>query len=326
MIITKSPLRLSIAGGGTDLPSYYKIKEALFISAAINKHIFISVNKTWKPYYFLKYSKIENKKKISKIQHPVIKSALSKYKIDEFVEISSISDVPAGTGLGSSGTFAVGLVNALNIFNNKNLSPKQIAEEACDIEMNILNEPCGKQDQYIASYGGLRIFEINKEGKVFIKDLELKEDFVDCFEENLLIFFTGYSRKSKHILNEQEIAVKKKEKEIIKNLDFIKNIAKETITALKNSSLKEYADLMNEHWKFKLLRSKDMSSNFINEIISIGLKNGAIGSKVIGAGGGGFVMFICQDKEKLRSKMKELKLRELKFDFDYDGTTILSRR
>ena len=325
MFLSRSPLRISIAGGGTDLPSYYKIKGGLVISAAINKYIYVTVNKTWKKRFSLKYSKIENKKKISQIAHNTIRETLKIFNIKDYLEISSISDVPAGTGLGSSGTFLVGLINVISSFQNKNLSRYELANLACKIEMDVLNEPSGKQDPFISSYGGLKVINIDKNGATKTEDLIISNDFNCELEESFLAYFTGYTRNSRNILGEQEKKTKNKNIEIISSLDFVKDIALETIEIFKKGSIKDYAELMNEHWKFKMKRSKDMSSSKINRIIEYGLKNGAIGAKLVGAGGGGFILFITQDKLRLRSKMKGLKLQELKFNFDYDGSIIMGR-
>ncbi|WP_440634196.1 GHMP family kinase ATP-binding protein [Candidatus Pelagibacter sp. HIMB1746] len=325
MFLSRSPLRISLAGGGTDLPSYYNLKGGLVISAAINKYIYVTVNKTWKKNFLLKYSEIEKKKTIGLIKHNAIRETLNFFKIPDYLEISSISDVPAGTGLGSSGTFLVGLINVVNSFYNKNLSRYELAENACKIEMDILKEPSGKQDPFISSYGGLKIIKISKNGKTKIEELKISQDFSEELDDSFLTYFTGYTRQSKKILGEQEKKTKKKNKELIQSLDFVKDIAKETISIFKRGSVQDYANLMNEHWNYKMKRSKNMSSNSINSLIEYGLKNGALGAKLIGAGGGGFVLFITKDKLRLRSKMKNLKLQELKYNFDYDGSVILGR-
>ena len=325
MFLSRSPLRISLAGGGTDLPSYYKLKGGLVISAAINKYIYVTVNKTWKKNFLLKYSEIEKKKKITSIKHNAIRETLSFFKIPDYLEISSISDVPAGTGLGSSGTFLVGLINVVNSFYNKNLSRYELADNACKIEMDILKEPSGKQDPFISGYGGLKIIRISKNGKTKIEELKISQDFIEELDDSFLTYFTGYTRQSKNILGEQEKKTKKKNKELIQSLDFVKEIANESINVFQRGSVQDYANLMNEHWNYKMKRSKNMSSNSINNLIEYGLHNGALGAKLIGAGGGGFVLFITKDKLKLRSKMKNLKLLELKYNFDYDGSVILGR-
>jgi D-glycero-alpha-D-manno-heptose-7-phosphate kinase len=325
MFLSRSPLRISLAGGGTDLPSYYKLHKGLIITAAINKYIYVSVNKTWKNNFFLKYSKIEITKSISSIKHNAIREVLKMFNIENYLEISSISDVPAGTGLGSSGTFLVGLINAIKSSQYKNLSRKELADLACKIEMEVLKQPSGKQDPYISSFGGLKVMNINNSGKTIIEDLKISLDFRDQLENSFVAFFTGYTRMSKNILNEQEKKTKSRNKEMINNLKFVKDIASETINIFKKESLDDYAKIMNEHWIHKMKRSKDMSTAKINNLIEIGLKNGAMGAKLIGAGGGGFILFIAKDKIRLKKKMKELNLQELKFGFDYDGSVIMSR-
>ena len=191
--------------------------------------------------------------------------------------------------------------------------------------MNVLKQPSGKQDPFIASYGGIKVFNIERNGLTNVRDVPISNEFRIELEENLLIFFTGYTRYSSKILSEQEKKVKNKNSEMISSLNFIKNIADKTYETFASGNLYEYARLMNEHWEYKLKRSKSMSSNKINLIISQGLKNGALAAKIIGAGGGGFVMFVANDKKKLRNKMKEFKLSELNFKFDNDGSQIISR-
>jgi D-glycero-alpha-D-manno-heptose-7-phosphate kinase len=191
--------------------------------------------------------------------------------------------------------------------------------------MGILKEPSGKQDPFISSYGGLKIIKISKNGKTRVEDLKISQDFSQELDDSFLTYFTGYTRQSKKILGEQEKKTKKKDKELLESLDFVKDIANETISVFQRGSVEDYASLMNEHWNYKMKRSKNMSSNSINNLIEYGLKNGALGAKLIGAGGGGFVLFITKDKIKLRSKMKNLKLQELKYNFDYDGSIILGR-
>ena len=325
MIISKTPLRISLAGGGTDLPSYSNIKGGFVISAAINKHIYISVNKNWQPYYQLKYFKSENKKKLKNINHPAIREVLRLLYSKSYCEISCISDVPAGTGLGSSGSFLVGLINSVAKFQNLNYSKKKLAELSSHIEMNILKQPSGIQDQYISSYGGIKILKTNKKGNTNVQDLNLDNNFLKYMEENILLFFSGYSRKSSKILEEQTIKTNHNDKAMIANLDFVKSIADESIKALKRKSLEDYGLLMKEHWDYKLKRSKNISNFSINRIINIGLKNGAIGAKLVGAGGGGFLMFVCKDKKRLRKKIANKYLRELEFKFDFEGSKIIGR-
>jgi len=324
MIISKTPLRISLAGGGTDLPSYYKIKSGLVLSAAINKHIYISVNNNWKPFFQLKYFKNENRKKIKDIDHPAFRECLRALcPPSSYCEISCISDVPAGTGLGSSGSFLVGLINALSHFYSFNYSKKTLAELSTNMEMNTLKQPSGKQDQYIATYGGIKIIKINKQGKTDVQKLNLDNNFINYMENNILLYFTGYSRNSNIILKEQEIKTAQSNKNIISNLDFIKSLALESIDALKRKSLIDYGLLVKEHWSYKIKRSKNISNSIINEMINSGLKNGAIGGKLVGAGGGGFLMFVCSDKNKLKQKMAKENLKELEFKFDFKGSRIL---
>jgi len=319
MIIVRSPLRISIAGGGTDIPSYYKINESYFISAAINKYIYVSVTKPFQKGIYLKYSKSEKIKKISQIKHDIIREVLKKeFKTDQ-IEITTLTDIPAKTGLGSSGSFTTGLLKALYGYKKKFIEKMKLAEIACDIEINKLNQPSGKQDQFISTYGGISEFKINKKGNVFPKTLNLKNEIIDKLEDNLLLFFTGFSRNSSKILRDQNNKTISKNKSVISNLNFVKDLAVEIRKSLVSGDLINYGKLMHEHWSFKLSRSKNMSNSVINDYYKFGLKNGAIGGKLVGAGGGGFLLFYTETPSKLRNALKKTKLQEVRFKFDFEG-------
>jgi len=326
MIISRSPLRITLGGGGTDLPSYYKKKSGFLISAAINKYVYVTVTRPFITGIFLKYSKIENVKKISKIHHPIIREALKlqKFKTPQ-IEITTLADIPAGTGLGSSGSFTTALIKSLYTHNKKLIHPQDLAQLACHIEIDRLKEPIGKQDQYISSYGGVTCFTFKKNDKVIAEPLKISSHKLTELEDNLLLFFTGYSRNAGKILMEQDAKTKKNEGKMIDNLNFVKQLGFRSKILLETGKLSQFADLMNEHWEFKQSRSKKMSNKNISKWYYEGLKNGAIGGKLVGAGGGGFLMFYANDKEKLRKKMFQNGLEEVRFNFDFQGTqTILS--
>lgn len=336
MIITKAPLRISIGGGGTDLPSYYNKFGSTFISAAINKYIYISAHKIFIPDIIIKYSEMERVLNVNDIQHPLIRESMKEVGISNAIEISSFADIPSGTGLGSSGTFTVALLKALYTYADINHDAMSLAEKACDIEINKLNSPVGKQDQFIASFGGLSRFDIDTNGKVTVSPLKISEhDFTDL-EEHLLLFFTGYSRNASSILKEQDDATKqalkeapggKKEDsaEVIENLHFIRELGQQIGSALETGHIDEFGRLMNVHWERKRQRSKSMSNPQIDIWYDLAMKNGALGGKLIGAGGGGFLMFLADDKRRLRKVMREAGLADVPFKFDRLGAQVVLR-
>ena len=324
MIISRSPLRITLGGGGTDLPSYYKKKEGFLIAAAINKYVYVTIMRPFEEGIYLKYSKIEKVKKILEINHPIIRETLKLQKIKKpQIEITTLTDIPAGTGLGSSGSFTTALIKSLYAHNKKLIHPQELAELACHIEIDRLREPIGKQDQYISSYGGVTCFTFKRNGKVTAKALKISHNKLTELEDNLLLFFTGYSRNASDILREQDTKTKKNEDKMIDNLNFVKQLGFRSKKFLETGKLSQFADLMNEHWEFKQSRSKQMSNKNISRWYYDGLKNGAIGGKLVGAGGGGFLMFYANDKEKLRKKMFQNRLEEVRFNFDFQGTQIV---
>ena len=324
MIITRSPLRITLGGGGTDLESYYSQHGGFLISAAIDKYVYITISKPFVREIFLKYSKIENVENINLIEHPIIKESLCLIcpNIAQ-IEITSIADIPAGTGLGSSGSFTTALLKALNHYENNILNQSELAEQACKIEIEKLHEPIGKQDQYIASYGGITCFEFCKNGEVKVSPLKISKDTLHDLEDNLLLFFTGYSRAASSILKEQNDRSKINDEDMISNLHFVKELGERSKTALENGDLLEFASLMNEHWEHKKKRSGNMSNHKINEWYDLALRNGALGGKLIGAGGGGFLMFYAEDKSKLVNVLSAEGLEEVRFKFDFEGTKII---
>jgi len=319
MIIVRSPLRISIGGGGTDIPSYYKEKGSFFISAAINKYVYVTITKPFEKGIYLKYSKIEKTNKVETIKHKIIKEVLKQELIENKIEITTLTDIPSKTGLGSSGSFSTAMIKAIYSFNQKMIGRRELAEKACDIEINKLKQPSGKQDQYISVYGGISEFNINKNGIVKAKNLKISRETVLDLEDNLLLFFTGFSRNSSIILNEQNKKTIKSDAQIIKNLDYIKSLGLEIKKELLKGNCNNFAKLMNEHWNYKLQRSKNMSNKTINEIYTFAIKNGAIGGKLIGAGGGGFLLFYTNTPNRLRKAMAHKKLEEVRFKFDHEG-------
>jgi D-glycero-alpha-D-manno-heptose-7-phosphate kinase len=324
MIITRSPLRISLGGGGTDLPSYYRKHGGFLIAAAIDKYIYITVHRRFVDGFLLKYSQIEEVARIDGIKHPIIREALTLAGIRERnLEIASMADIPAGTGLGSSGTFTTALLKALHALRKNLVHPSELAEQACCIEMEKLREPIGKQDQYISAFGGITCFEFLPDGRVQASPLNVSEDTLLELEDNLLLFFTGYARSASKILKEQDEKSTECDQAMLENLHFVKELGRQSQRALEGNDLPEFARLMDVHWQRKKERSIIMSNEFINEAYDVAMANGALGGKLIGAGGGGFLMFYAEDKGCLRNAMRERGLTEVRFRFEPEGTKIL---
>lgn len=324
MIISRSPLRISLGGGGTDLPSYYHEQEGFLISAAIDKYVYITLHKTFKKEIILKYSKMENVKDAEKIKHPIFREAIKMLGMEDYpMEICSMADIPGGTGLGSSSTFTTALLKALHTAKGDIVSTRTLAEEACEIEINRLNQPIGKQDQYISAYGGITCMTFQKNDYVWVEPLKISRETFYNLEDNLVLFFTGFTHTAGNILKQQDVASKEKDKKMIENLNFIKDLGIQSRKAFEDGDLDTFADIMNVHWEHKKKRSGEMSNSQIDEWYETARKNGALGGKLIGAGGGGFLMFYAQDKRKLRHAMKEVGLEEVRFRFEMEGTKIL---
>ncbi len=326
MIITRSPLRITFGGGGTDLSSYYSKFGGFLVAAAIDKYVYITIHKTFVEELILKYSQLERVKTVDEIKHPIIRESFKLLNIDsKALEIASMADISAGTGLGSSSSFTTALLKALHTQKRSLILPQQLAEQACDIEINRLKEPIGKQDQYIAAYGGITCFEFNKDGSVNAYPLKMDKETLYDLEDNLLLFFTGFSRAASSILKEQDDKSKTNNDDMIKNLHFVKELGMESKIAIEKGDLKKFGELMNIHWEHKKKRSSSMSNPKINEWYELAVKNGAVGGKLIGAGGGGFLMFYAEDKTRLRHVMMQQGLEEVRFRFDFEGTKVITQ-
>jgi D-glycero-alpha-D-manno-heptose-7-phosphate kinase len=321
MIIARSPLRISLGGGGTDVPSYYEEHEGFLLAAAIDRYVYVTVMRPFTEGIFLKYSEIEQVNGVADVKHPIIREVLGELKLKTpQIEITTLADIPSGTGLGSSGSFTTALVKALYAHYRKNIHPAQLAEMACKIEIEKLGEPIGKQDQYIAAYGGITEFSFHKNGSVSSAPLNLSVQTVHDLEDNLLLFFTGISRS---ILKDQVDKSKANDTKMVENLHFTKDLGIRSKAALLQGDTKRFGELMHEHWEHKKSRSSGMTSDFIDSAYSQAMESGAVGGKLVGAGGGGFLMFYANNKEKLRMKMLELGLEEVRFQFDFEGTKVI---
>ncbi len=324
MIIARSPLRITLGGGGTDLPSYYREHEGFLIAAAIDKYVYVTVMRPFTPGIYLKYSQLEHVNAASEVHHPIIREAihLLDFKTPQ-IEITTLADIPAGTGLGSSGSFTTALLKALYAHRMRLIHPQELAELACHIELDLLKEPIGKQDQYIAAFGGITCFQFHRDDSVTAHPLKLSVDTMFDLEDNLLLFFTGFSRSAGSILKDQQTKTQQHNEEMLRNLHFVKELGYRSQKALVEGNPKLFGELMHEHWEHKKRRSQGMSNSQIDEWYELGRKNGAIGGKVVGAGGGGFLLFYAADRNKLRHAMARARLEEVRFRFDFEGTKVL---
>ncbi len=324
MIIARSPLRISLGGGGTDLPSYYREHEGFLVAAAIDKYVYITLHETFVEDLIVKYSRMEVVRTVEELEHPIVREALKLTAVGApYLEIVSMSDIPAGSGLGSSGSFTTALLGALHALKRNLVTRQQLAEQACHIEIDLLGEPIGKQDQYIASFGGINCFQFRRDDSVDVKPLNLGPETLINLEENLALYFTGYTRSASAILRDQDTRSKHGEADMISQLHFVKQLGLESKAALEAGDLRRFAELMRIHWEHKKRRSGEMTNSRINDVYELGLANGALGGKLIGAGGGGFLMFYTEEKTRLRRAMREAGLREVRIRFDFAGTTVL---
>jgi len=325
MIITRSPLRVSLGGGGTDLPSYYREHGGLVVAAAIDKYVYITLHRTFMDELIIKYSKMERVRSADEVQHPIVREALKLLNAPfSHLEITSMADIPAGTGLGSSGSFTTALLKALHTYQRQLIHPEELAVQACHIEIDRLGEPIGKQDQYIAAYGGIVCFTFRPDDKVEARPLRITADTLYALEDNLLLFFTGYSRVASDILREQDVKSRDHDKDMTANLDFIKELGSESLKSLEAGELRQFGELMNVHWEYKKRRSSNMTNTRIDEWYDLARRNGALGGKLIGAGGGGFLLFYVEDRSNLRQVMRDASLQEVRFRFDFGGTTVVA--
>ncbi len=324
MIVARSPLRVTFGGGGTDLPSYYREYDGFLIAAAIDKYVYVSASRPFVQDVILKYSKLENVQKIDDVKHPIIREALKALGFEvPRIEITTLADIPAGTGLGSSGSFTTALLRALYAYRMQVVQPRELAELACDIEINKLGEPIGKQDQYIAAYGGITCFTFHKDDRVTAEPLKLDMGTMFDLEDNLLLFFTGFARSAGTILRDQQTRSQKNDEDMIRNLHYVKELGFRSKAALESGNATYFGEIMHEHWEHKKRRSGGMSNPQIDEWYELGMRSGAVGGKLVGAGGGGFLMFYANDRNKLRHAMAKAGLEEVRFRFDFEGTKVV---
>jgi D-glycero-alpha-D-manno-heptose-7-phosphate kinase len=324
MIIARSPLRITLGGGGTDLPSYYRGHEGFLVAGAIDKYVYVTITRPFTPGIYLKYSALERVASVDRIRHPILREALALQELKTpQIEITTLADIPAETGLGSSGSFTTALLKGLHAHRRKAIQPRELAELACHIEIDCLRDPIGKQDQYIAAYGGLTCFTFHKDDSVTVAPLRVSMDTMFDLEDNLLLFFTGFSRSAAGILQDQQTRSQSCDEEMLGNLHYVKELGLRSRAALEGGNLVRFGELMHEHWEHKKRRSLMMSNEQIDEWYQLARSSGAVGGKLVGAGGGGFLMFYATDRNLLRHAMKKAGLEEVRFKFDFEGTKLI---
>ena len=326
MIIARSPMRISLGGGGTDLPSYYREYGGFVISAAIDRYVYITLHETFVDYLIVKYSSMEKVNSVDEVKHPLIREALKQTGTPVCgLEIASMSDIPAGSGLGSSGSFTTALLYGLYTLKREVVSRRKLAEMACHIEIDLLGEPVGKQDQFIASFGGITCFDFERDDQVRVTPLKLDPITRHDLEDNLMLFFTRYTRNAAKILEDQDSRSKRRDQAMLDNLHVVKQLGYDSRAALEAGDLRAFAAIMEVHWEHKKKRTAGMSNVCIDEYYELARNNGSLGGKLIGAGGGGFLMFYTEDKTRLRRAMHEAGLREVRFHFDFEGTRLVTQ-
>jgi D-glycero-alpha-D-manno-heptose-7-phosphate kinase len=324
MIIARSPLRITLGGGGTDLPAYYRGHDGFLLAAAIDKYVYVTINRPFTQGIYLKYSVLEHVEKVDQVRHPIIREALLRQELKTpQIEITTLADIPAGTGLGSSGSFTTALLKALYAHRRKLIHPQELAQLACHLEIDCLREPIGKQDQYIAAYGGLTCFTFHKDDRVTVEPLRVSMDTMFDLEDNLLLFFTGFTRRTAGILEDQKARCQSNDETMLRNLHYVKEVGIRSRSALESGNLVQFGELMHEHWEHKKHRSTRTSNEQIDRWYALARDNGAVGGKLVGAGGGGFLMFYARDRNLLRHAMANAGLEEVRFKFDFEGTKVI---
>jgi D-glycero-alpha-D-manno-heptose-7-phosphate kinase len=325
MIITRTPLRVPLGGGGTDLPEYSTRFGSHLIAAAINHHVFVFVQPWFEDGIKIGYTRTEIVSQIDDIQHPVVREALRIMKIGGHIEILSMAELPSNTGLGSSGCYAVGLLNALHAYKGQATGPEKLAEVAVHLQLGILKEPGGKQDQYVAAYGGIVAMDIDTQGAVVVRPLSVRSEILDELESNLLYFYTGVRRDSMSIQREHGGAIEQSRRGTLEGLHRIKDIGYDIEGCLLEGDLDKFGRLLHRHWEAKRQVSTNISTAEIDGMYQIAVEAGSLGGKLIGAGGGGFLMLYCPNdrRARVRSAMREEGLIELRVRFESEGSKVL---
>ena len=319
MIYSRAPLRISLGGGGTDLPSYYQKFGGFLVAGAIDKYVYMLVHTAFQRRYRMKYSELEEVDSVAEIRHPILRETLLRHWQGSPLEIASVADVPAGTGMGSSGAYVVSLLKALALARRASITPSALAEAACHIEIDVLREPVGKQDQYVAAHGGICAYTFHEDDRVDVKPLELDSDTLRRLRECLLLFYTGAARSASSVLADQDSRSKSDDPEMLENLHRTKELGYESQKLLERGDLTSYGELMHEHWQIKRRRSPGMADEHIDRLYDAALGSGAIGGKLVGAGGGGFLLVYAPDPQATREALASEGAPELLFDFEFNG-------
>lgn len=319
VLFTRAPLRISLGGGGTDLPSYYEQHGGFLLSGAIDKYVYMLTHTVFQKRYRMKYSELEEVDDPAEIRHPIFRETLLRHWHGNPLEIASVADVPAGTGMGSSGTFTVCLIKALALAKRMTITPGDLAEAACSIEIDVLKEPVGKQDQYVAAHGGICAYTFNTDGTVEVEPLELDERTLRRLRNNMLLFYTGEARSASKILSDQVKRTESSDDAMVENLHRTKEMGRQSKTLLEAGDLEAYAELMHEHWENKRKRSPGMTGERIDTLYTLARRSGCLGGKLVGAGGGGFLLVYAMRPDDTRQAMAAAGAQELAFDFEFQG-------
>ncbi len=320
MLASRTPLRVSFFGGGTDFKGYYELDYGCVLSTAIDKYIYIMVNKKFDQHIQLNYRLTEIVENVEQIMHPTIREAMRFVGVENGIELSAMADVPShGTGLGSSSSFVVGVLNALYALKEERADAERLAQDACRIEIETLNEPIGKQDQYIAAHGGFSFIKFQKDGQVSVEPVKVPKQTAEELQKNLLFFHTGISRSSGRVLKEQKQNIGSK----IEYLDRLRKMAEVAKGKLERGDLGAFGEMLDESWQLKRTFASGVSTEMIDEYYSSAISAGAKGGKVLGAGGGGFFMFYCEPEKQDAVRKALAPMREVFFDFPKEGSKII---
>jgi D-glycero-alpha-D-manno-heptose-7-phosphate kinase len=319
VIFSRAPLRVTLGGGGTDLPSYYEEHGGFLVAGAIDKYVYMLVHTVFQRMYRMRYQQSEDVDHPSQIRHPILRESLLRHWHGDPLEIASVADVPASTGMGSSGAFTVCLLKALAQARSTSISAGPLAEAACEIEIGILKEPVGKQDQYVAAHGGICAYTFTGDGAVQVEPLELKEGTLRRLRNNLLLFYSGETRSGSDLLRDQDTRSRRRDDAMLENLHATKEMGYRSRELLLAGDLEAYADLMHEHWENKRSRSPGMTSERIDMLYTLARRSGVIGGKLVGAGGGGFLLVYAGNPSDTRQAMAAAGAPELVFNFEFGG-------
>jgi D-glycero-alpha-D-manno-heptose-7-phosphate kinase len=319
VIFSRAPLRISLGGGGTDLPSYYRDHGGFLVAGAIDKYVYMLMHTVFQRRYKMKYSETEDVDEVASIRHPILRETLLRHWRGNPLEIASVADVPAGTGMGSSGAFTVGLLKGLAHARRTSIGQQALAEAACQIEIDVLREPCGKQDPYVAAHGGICAYTFDRDGSVEVEPLELSEQTLRGLREQFLLFYTGEARSASAVLADQDQRTKTADEAMLENLHRTKEIGLQSRDLLLAGDLFSYAELMHEHWLNKRGRSAGMATERIDELYTLARRSGVVGGKLVGAGGGGFLLVYARNPADTRQAMAAAGAPELPFDFEFVG-------